>query len=52
MVERKGVSGLMSVYETMNKDRCSFYDALAKRYGWDRKDLQREVKQLVTSSPR
>lgn len=52
VVERKGVSGLMSVYETMNKDRCSFYDALAKRYGWDRKDLQREVKQLVTSSPR
>lgn len=49
VVERKGVSGLMSVYETMARDRCSFYEALNKRYGWDRKDLQREVKQLATS---
>jgi len=49
VVERKGVSGLMSVYETMARDRCSFYEALQKRYGWDRKDLQREVKQLATS---
>ena len=49
IVSRKGVSGLMSVYETMAQDRCSFYEALNKRFGWDRKDLQHEVKQLSTS---
>lgn len=46
IVNRKGISGLMDVYETMGKDRCSFYEALKKRFGWDQKDLQREVKNL------
>lgn len=46
IVARKGVSGLMDVYETMGKERCSFYEALQKRFGWDSKDLQREVKTL------
>lgn len=49
VVARKGVAGLMSVYETMGKEHCSFYDALKKRYGWDQKDLQREVKSLPAS---
>ena len=48
IVARKGVSGLMDVYETMGKDRSSFYDAVKKRCGWDQKDLQREVKTLVS----
>ncbi|MEY4669534.1 MAG: hypothetical protein RL518_2233 [Pseudomonadota bacterium] len=52
IVARKGVSGLMSVYETMTRERCSFYEALSKKYGWDRRDLQREVRFLTTSSQR
>lgn len=52
IVERKGISGLMKVYETMKQERCSLYEALHKQYGWDQKDIQREVKELVTSSPR
>jgi hypothetical protein len=46
IVARKGVAGLMDVYETMGKSHCSFYEALNKRFGWDQKDLQREVKSL------
>jgi hypothetical protein len=49
IVARKGVSGLMDVYETMSDCRCSFYEALHKKFGWDRKDLQREVKSLNPS---
>ena len=49
IVARKGVSGLMEVYETMSTSRCSFYDALYKKFGWDQKDLQREVKNLNPS---
>lgn len=49
IVARKGVSGLMDVYETMNISRCSFYEALNKKFGWDQKDLQREVKNLNPS---
>ncbi len=49
IVARKGVSGLMDVYETMNTCRCSFYDALHQKFGWDQKDLQREVKTLNPS---
>ena len=52
VVERKGISGLMSVYETMAREHISFYEALNKKYGWDQKDLQREVKALAISSPR
>jgi hypothetical protein len=49
IVARKGVSGLMDVYETMKICRCSFYDALHQKFGWDQKDLQREVKNLTPS---
>ena len=49
IVARKGVSGLMDVYETMSDCRCSFYEALHKKFGWDQKDLQREVKSLNPS---
>ena len=49
IVARKGVSGLMEVYETMSTSRCSFYDALYKKFGWDQEDLQREVKNLNPS---
>ena len=49
IVERKGISGLMSVYETMGLERCSFYEALHKKFGWDRKDLERAVKELTPS---
>ena len=49
IVNRKGISGLMDVYETMGRDHCSFYEALKKRFGWDQKDLQREVKNLRAS---
>jgi hypothetical protein len=49
IVARKGVSGLMDVYETMNTCQCSFYEALHKKFGWDQKYLQREVKNLNPS---
>ena len=52
IVERKGISGLMSVYETMVRERCSFYEAINKKFGWGKRDLQREVKELIPSSPR
>jgi hypothetical protein len=52
VVERKGISGLMTVYDTMTRERCSFYEALNKKFGWDRKHLQREVRELTPSSPR
>lgn len=50
IVARKGVSGLMDVYETMDSQRCSFYEALQRKFGWDQDDIQREVKNLKKSN--
>jgi hypothetical protein len=49
IVDRKGVSGLMSVYQTMSSERLSFYDALERKFGWDRRDLVREVLRISSS---
>jgi hypothetical protein len=43
VVRRKGVAGLMSLYATMREDRCTFYEAMRKRFGWDSGDLSRAV---------
>jgi hypothetical protein len=50
IVDRKGVSGLMSVYQTMISERCSFYDALKRNLGWDQRDLAREAIRISSSS--
>lgn len=49
VVARKGVAGLMDVYATMSADNCSFYEALSKKFGWDKRALAREVKNLNPS---
>jgi hypothetical protein len=49
VVARKGVSGLMDVYATMSADNCSFYEALSKKFGWDKRTLAKEVKNLNPS---
>lgn len=46
IVNRKGVAGLMILYATMRDDRCTLYEAMQKRFGWDLNDLRREVKAL------
>ena len=50
VVNRKGVAGLMVLYATMRDERCDLYEAMRKRFGWDPKDLAREVKALSVSS--
>jgi hypothetical protein len=49
-VNRKGVAGLMVLYATMRDERCDLYEAMRKRFGWDTRDLAREVKTLSVSS--
>lgn len=49
IVARRGVSGLMSIYKRMESESCSFYEALKREFGWDRKALLREVRKLTTS---
>lgn len=46
IVDRKGVSGLMGIYEVINSEHLSFYEALKKKFGWDQKDLAREVHRI------
>lgn len=47
IVERRGVRGLMQVYEIMAKDRIPFFTAVEKATGWDQKRLGQEVAKLV-----
>lgn len=44
IVSKKGISGLMSLYQLMREERCSIYAALKQKFGWDSKTLQREAK--------
>jgi hypothetical protein len=44
IVSKKGISGLMSLYQLMREKQCSLYTALKDKFGWDSKVLQREAK--------
>lgn len=44
IVSKKGISGLMSLYQVMREDRCSLYSALKRKFGWDAKILQGQVR--------
>jgi hypothetical protein len=50
IVHRKGIAGLMLLYGTMRDDRCDMYEAMRKRFGWDARDLKREVKIVGASA--
>ena len=44
---RRGVKGIIEVYETMTQDRLTFFPALKKRLYWDEKRLMQEVKRVL-----
>jgi hypothetical protein len=49
IVNRRGISGLMRVYQVMREDTGSFYQAVERALSWDRKMLDREVRLLEDS---
>jgi len=50
IVERRGISGLMDVYEAMKSKRLSFDDAVESELNWNRATLERESKSLLSRS--
>lgn len=47
IVERRGIRGLMEVYQTMLDKNVDFTTALRIRFGWDRQKLNTEVHRLL-----
>lgn len=47
LVERKGVAGLVDVYEYMLAENLQFFDAAQKRWGWDRGQFEKEAVRLI-----
>ena len=47
IVDRRGVSGLMGVYDEMRNTNKSFLDAVESKIGWDRAKLQQEAIRVV-----
>lgn len=45
--ERKGVRGVMDVYETMIADKISFFPAIEKKLFWDQKKLMQEIMRVL-----
>lgn len=48
IVKRRGVSGLMQVYQVMRESRLPFYDAVQRAIGWNRKTLEREMREVAS----
>jgi hypothetical protein len=46
--KRRGVAGIMKVYELMRGERLDFPSALKKAIGWDRRELVAEIKKIVS----
>lgn len=46
IVDRRGIAGLMQVYEVMREDELSFPDAILKALSWNRATLQREMREM------
>lgn len=47
IVYRKGISGLMKVYQSMREDRVPFYDAVERGIAWNRATLERQSQELL-----
>lgn len=47
IVERRGITGLMDVYETIGTDNLSYFEAIRRRLGWDQDRLNSEVDNLL-----
>jgi hypothetical protein len=47
IVDRKGISGLMRVYQSMRDDRLPFYDAVERGVAWNRSALERQAQELL-----
>jgi hypothetical protein len=47
IVYRKGISGLMKVYQSMRDDHLPFYDAVERGVGWNRATLDRQALELL-----
>jgi hypothetical protein len=47
IVQRKGISGLMKVYQSMREDRLPFYDAVERSISWNRAMLERQAQELL-----
>jgi len=48
IVNRRGVRGLMEVYDTMLTDNLSFPQAVKRRLGWDEKDWDKELSRILS----
>jgi hypothetical protein len=46
IVARKGISGLMRVYQVIRNDHLPFYDAVERGVGWNRTMLARQMKEI------
>jgi len=46
IVKRRGVSGLMQVYQVMRESHIPFHDAVQRAIGWNRKTLEREMREV------
>lgn len=47
IVHRKGIAGLMKVYENMRDNRLPFLDAVERGVGWNRVTLERQAQELL-----
>lgn len=47
VVDRRGISGLMDVYRTMQQQNLSFVDAIKERFNWTDKQLQKEIERCA-----
>lgn len=47
IVERRGVKGLMDVYEVMTESKMDFFPAVQAELGWDQDDFAREIQKLL-----
>lgn len=47
IVSRKGISGLMRVYQSMRDDRLQFYDAVERGIAWNPSTLERQAREVL-----
>lgn len=49
VVEKRGIDGLMQVYQEMNNSKVSFFPSIEKKLGWNMQALENEVKKYLQS---
>jgi len=47
VVDRRGLGGLMEVYQAIAKDKLTFFAAVQKEIGWNSEQLEKEVQRIA-----